>query len=132
MPNNNMPEKTKIALLECIAKYEHAAQIGELPNLGPDDCALCRLFNHGIRDLTIDPPFCTGCPVREATGRPFCEDTPYEAVLNATESEIAAACADEAEFLKSLLPQRSNNHVDRADFCPTTDWRDTIITPINQ
>jgi len=105
MPINNMPEKTKIALLECIAKYEHAAQIGELPDLGPRNCALCQLFNRSLRGcVDVEQAICEGCPVQEATGQSFCINTPYGAVENATGSEIAVACAAEAEFLKSLLP----------------------------
>lgn len=106
MPNNNnMSEETKNALLECIDKYEHAARIGELPDLGPHNCALCQLFNLSLRGYEgVEQAICEGCPVQEATGQPFCINTPYRAVELATGSEIAVACAAEAEFLKSLLP----------------------------
>ena len=100
--SKNISAEALEALLACIDKYEAAAQREELPSLGPAHCQLCLLFHPNY--VMWYGLLCYGCPVREATEQPFCINTPYGAVERATGSEIAIACAAEAEFLKSLLP----------------------------
>lgn len=41
---------------------------------GADDCPLCHLFNGRINDRSYN---CNGCPIREDTGKDFCDNTPY-------------------------------------------------------
>lgn len=73
----------------------------------PENCALCQLFFYG------HPNRCIGCPIRGRTGRPLCEDTPYEDAVNArndwkngyaSQEDFQAAAQAEVDFLKSLLP----------------------------
>jgi hypothetical protein len=73
---------------------------------GSAHCALCQHFNrHQI---------CTGCPVFERTGHPGCVDTPYFRAncawacwfsdMPSSVKAWRAACQEEIDFLKSLLP----------------------------
>ena len=86
--------------------------------MGSGSCALCRLF-HAIYN-------CRRCPVKERTGEPYCNNTPYAAALDAKDSwmygddevtwqeghefivmwrlreEFKNAARDEIRFLESL------------------------------
>ena len=50
------------------------AQARELPNTGPDECYYC---------LTYIDRLCNGCPIKNATGKHLCRDTPYIEVVEA-------------------------------------------------
>ena len=78
------------------------------------DCPLCRLFHDRSTGRG-----CVGCPVSAWTGRPICEDTPYERAYRLqiqwskgadVGPEARASALDEMEFLQSLLPKESNPH----------------------
>lgn len=98
---------TQEALKQSIAHWERnvAAQTIDDIKMGMDYCALCELYYRHD---------CKGCPVRAATGRPYCVGSPYESVYEAawaledkdpTEQRWAtyrAAAQAELDFLKSL------------------------------
>lgn len=80
-------------------------------NIGPDDCALCQLFN--IHDDMDEDQNCIGCPVRDVTGKRYCYGSPYLRVYNAKTSwwegkseieDFVAAAKEERDFLISLRP----------------------------
>ena len=101
-----MNNEALTALKESIAHWERNAT-GKFDGMGPEHCNLCQLF---IGDR------CEGCPVFESTERPFCIDTPYEAldvlfdeiefsIGSETSPDFKALAQDELAFLKSLLPE---------------------------
>lgn len=88
--------KSLAALKGSIKKWEKIVA-GTGIDKGSDNCPLCMMF--------IEQE-CKGCPVRHATGKIYCENTPY----------IDYCCSDgdgtleakaEVKFLKSLLPNGS-------------------------
>ena len=103
-----MDAETLTALEESIAHWERIRD-GKEAELGTANCALCQTF-YDVR--------CIGCPVREASRRSSCDDTPYvhwdtlmrrkykycERRIAETPDEVAAAQA-ELDFLRSLLPK---------------------------
>jgi hypothetical protein len=96
-----MNGKTLKALRGSIEKWEKiVAGTGE--ELGASNCPLCHEFlDHRDRDEQA----CRGCPVREASGSPGCENTPYETYTGATDdAERLVAAKGELEFLRGLLP----------------------------
>lgn len=100
-----MNAATLDALRASIAHWERLAGGARNETIGPQGCALCRLFYYER---------CDGCPVREATRRTLCCASPYEMAEdcffrrdNSAEAWarwIAAAKA-ELDFLKNLLPK---------------------------
>ena len=58
---------------ERVVKYvtDHPDMPGVMAEGGARDCTLCDLFN-------IDGASCEGCPIKEFTGQPGCQDTPYD------------------------------------------------------
>lgn len=98
-----MDERTLRALNESIAHWQRYAdgfgkEEGE-PLVG--NCSLCRLFYHHN---------CSGCPIRETTGRINCRGTVYGDAFDAYHEHgpTSPQFIDKAnimfEFLKSLLP----------------------------
>lgn len=90
-----MNEETKNALEGSIAKWK-AIEEGHGEDHGLENCPLCKLFHTG--------EVCDGCPVKEETGKDFCEGTPYEdwhSIIADTPALKALARA-EREFLESL------------------------------
>jgi hypothetical protein len=69
--------------------------------LGSSECPLCIIF--------IDED-CRGCPVKQKTGKPLCNGTPYIEVATAhssrNTSEFRVHAKREFEFLKSLRDER--------------------------
>lgn len=90
-----MDPKTLEALHGSIAKWE-AIVAGTGKDHGCENCPLCILF---------DEPDCGDCPVKQRTGRPFCEGSPY-AVYGAygTAGKTKENAQAELDFLRSLLP----------------------------
>lgn len=91
---------------------------------------LCALF-YGTVDAAGQG--CTGCPVRESSGKPYCAGSPYVVWNNllgqhlsddtpATLSNFPLDVVDEArdaareelDFLRSLLPKDDPDHPDNA------------------
>ena len=110
-----MDDRTLTALKESIAHWERnvAAETISEASIGPDECALCHLFNN--TDIPVDKD-CIGCPVRDKTKRRYCERSPY---LRANDSFRAwerspdcpraqatwhQAAQRELDFLIGLLP----------------------------
>ena len=98
-----MTPATLAALRGSIEKWE-AIVAGTGVDRGSENCPLCKMF--------FKAEECTGCPVMQKTGRPFCRGTPYDTFSRhadflrgkiSREQQLAAA-RDELEFLKSLLP----------------------------
>lgn len=106
-----MDAKTLEALKGSIAKWE-AIVAGTGEDRGADNCHLCAIFRPN-RHLVFTPNQepCLRCPVREASGEPYCRNTPYEA-WDAVDSEdgradtpeAKAAAQAELDFIRSLLP----------------------------
>jgi hypothetical protein len=109
-----MDDRTLAALDASILHWEQnaAAKKPGDASCGPDDCALCDVFNDGSFET------CRGCPVFERTGEALCADTPYVKAHNAYKNwvwasrdeesqrgdEFRVAAREEAEFLRSLRP----------------------------
>ena len=100
-----MNTKTLDALKASIVHWQEnlaKAKAGERFELGPSECALCRLFFF-VGD-------CDGCPVKDKTGYGGCVGTPYHKVRSVllyrrqSGDDLAEATKDEVEFLQSLLP----------------------------
>lgn len=100
-----MDDATRKALQLSIYKWERIAD-GSGIDQGTKNCALCKKFydNH-----------CRGCPVRENTGKKFCDDTPYckwarlkieadDFKWNATTKAQFKAAEEMAAYLRSLIP----------------------------
>lgn len=101
-----MNARTLKALRASIAHWRRmtVGRPREYETIGPDDCALCKLFHEKFG--------CMGCPVREHTGEKNCRSTPYVRAeyifdLHGLSSYLfRKAAQDELDFLKSLLPKR--------------------------
>lgn len=110
-----MDDRTLTALKESIAHWTAnvAAETWKEASTGAFDCALCKIFNNGP---ILERKECIGCPVRQKTGRRYCERTPYyraDASLNVwsnnPDSQSAKAtwrlaAQRELDFLIGLLP----------------------------
>jgi len=98
-----MKKETLEALKGSIEKWEEIVA-GTGTDQGISNCPLCKLFVH-------QDDACFGCPVRERTNKPSCEDTPYVIWCKVHPSFEAktpyqkAIAQAEVEFLKSLLPK---------------------------
>jgi hypothetical protein len=105
-----MNARTLKALRGSIKKWE-AIVAGTGEDKGADSCPLCNEF------IATQQGFCAGCPVRSATGKPGCLDTPYMSWYEAHgeknrligskrihDDDTAIAAVLELEFLRSLLP----------------------------
>ncbi len=105
-----MDAATLEALEGSIAKWRAVAD-GTGVDDGTENCPLCvRFYGKG--------KLCAGCPVREKTGEPYCDDTPYEVwdgmqyALDrdfsdsyvADTPELKAIALKEVAFLEALRP----------------------------
>lgn len=108
-----MTRETHQALQGSITKWEGITD-GTEADRGTENCPLCALFYFSKG--------CDGCPVKQKTGRSFCDGSPYEDWSNLTASnfrferengaykafaataEARAMARRELEFLQSLLP----------------------------
>lgn len=100
------PMKTEVALELSIEHWKENER-AETPydvDMSVGGCALCCLFFDG---------FCEGCPVKNATGKPLCRDTPYRRAHEAHQAWInfnhrnnkdtaIKVFKEEREFLESL------------------------------
>ena len=103
-----MDAETLAALKGSIETWERRAK-GDYISAGITNCPLCMIFHPLCRKEDINgAKRCSGCPVMEKTGKPYCKGTPYEYYMNIayddTEAKMAAAKL-EVEFLKSLVPE---------------------------
>lgn len=107
-----MPAKTLELLKESIAHWTRLATgTAKFPETtGPNYCSLCKTFRYP-RDHSFDD--CNDCPVKLATGKAYCINTPYEAIcdyLSASPAksekniEFQRLAQIELDFLISLLP----------------------------
>jgi len=112
-----MEPKTLQALQESIKHWERVVADPLHEETGVHHCALCKLFYPNNQESPMeaflnDP--CKGCPIKEKTGAPFCEGTPYDRVahlgLHEKEGtdEYKEAAQEELDFLRSLLPVEVN------------------------
>ncbi|MDH1268948.1 hypothetical protein N5C81_15085 [Rhizobium pusense] len=108
-----MEQITREALEASIKHWQEITEVTAYNqvHIGPEDCALCQLFN--IHDDDNEDQNCIGCPVRDATGKRYCGDSPYLRANNAKISwwegkskleDFIAAAKDELDFLISLRP----------------------------
>ena len=116
-----MSRKTLAALEGSIKKWERIVE-GIDADAGTENCPLCALFHPDSASTEEFRRFykhsCRGCPVQQATGEPFCINTPYQdwqrAVrprgytfpFYAKDNESVMCAVLELEFLKSLLPRK--------------------------
>jgi hypothetical protein len=96
-----MKQETLTALKMSIEHWEDIVKDPENTPSGRGTCALCQEFNpYEVGFNPLVPP-CEGCPVKEKTGKSYCNNTPYsEFQMNRTSAEAQK----ELDFLKSLLP----------------------------
>lgn len=96
---------TEKALKKSIVKWQ---KIHDKIKAGKDydwpdrlNCPLCRLFNDEQGAGYSEIRCCNGCPIRIATGRRFCNETPYANFAG----DLASAknAAREVKFLQKLL-----------------------------
>lgn len=114
-----MDAKTAEALEGSIKKWEAIVE-GTGADQGPHNCPLCQMFFNNVD--------CEGCPVREATGKPVCNDTPYTLFSKPRKHDATCeynvhcqpcTCAygkehaqAEVDFLKSLRDDPTDDHED--------------------
>ena len=103
-----MKLETLEALRGSISKWQRIAA-GQGVDRGPLDCPLCHLFNPPLSDADATPRKCDGCPVKQATGRSYCQGSPYWIFWEADEPGVSleylrGLAAAERDFLISLLP----------------------------
>lgn len=111
-----MDEKTREALEGSISKWQ-AIVDGTGVDDGTANCPLCQMFYEEVdeEDGDWEDIHCHGCPVREKTGKPDCDGTPFyewRATVPYTQNypyraiteEQKSAAKEELEFLKSLRP----------------------------
>lgn len=102
-----MNQATLTALRGSIRKWEKIVD-GSGADKGSKNCPLCQLYNTGSSE-------CEGCPVRDATGLPFCIGSPYVEnwalpsrgswpPVYANTPALKVAARKELKFLQSLLP----------------------------
>lgn len=98
-----MNKRTLKALEGSIEKWRQIAyENGK--DYGTENCPLCKMFFiNGSRD-------CTGCPVRDKTGRMLCHGSPYEAWAYSHKKHIPSVkkqlAVAELKFLRSLRPSK--------------------------
>jgi hypothetical protein len=98
-----MNAKTLRALKESIFHWKNNETVSyEQAEIGPEYCALCRMF-------LGDGNACRGCPVFEYTGETGCHGTPYDDIemiddTHDAEDRWPILATREREFLESLLP----------------------------
>jgi hypothetical protein len=105
-----MDGKTLEALKASIEHWRRLENDGLLDaQVGPEFCALCRIFHpfYAVVEAGQDP--CKGCPVAESdSGGIGCIGTPYSDAASALEENedeaFRIAARAEREFLESLLP----------------------------
>ena len=73
-----------------------------------ESCALCSMFHIQFTDE------CTTCPVKERTGEPFCNETPWRDVERCLDygyrsKQFLAAALFQLIFLRSLLPEHCHS-----------------------
>ena len=105
-----MDERTLIALKASIAKWENHLLSKDRPMFGRSDCLLCDLFHWNSNGDVEEEDCCKGCPVMDETGRKFCNDSPYSAVVDAVKhfesgKKLKLAIKRQLDFLRSLLPE---------------------------
>lgn len=123
-----MDNRTLTALRGSIQKWNDILA-GTGHDKGCDNCPLCKEFaDKTDGESDEDGIECAGCPVRERTGKPGCENSPYTKWARVTfyqdldddrcvrlpldgkiEDAIAAA-REERDFLVSLLPEEERAH----------------------
>ena len=98
-------QQTVEALDDSISHWERIESGTTMPGEGifSFSCPLCELFMHD--HATIQS--CLGCPVRQKTGKPTCQDTPWFDVYMAycdvhSLEKIRPAAKIELEFLREL------------------------------
>lgn len=107
--------KETLAALDASIKHweENVALPMAETSVAAEKCALCELFFQRGMDDT-----CQGCPIFEASGSTYCEDTPYHEAAewrylwrhdpranNATrEKRFREAALAELSFLKAIRP----------------------------
>lgn len=114
-----MKTKTLEALKASIIKWEKNVEFKKVDDIvtGVQDCPLCALYNNHHIDCKYKPEKnCSGCPVKQASGQKYCQDTPYYSVVKTISDYedgdlgdealpiIKGYCEEEVKFLKSLLP----------------------------
>lgn len=100
-----MDERTLTALKGSIEKWD-AIVAGTGRDYGTHNCPLCAAFYQPSNPEDDD---CTGCPVREATGRSWCDGSPYDNYRSCKSCwGRQRAAKKELEFLRSLLPAESD------------------------
>lgn len=106
-----MPKKTLTALKQSIAHWERHAngKARKKEEIYAQDCALCKIFYKRIDDQKI---CCAGCPVRQKTGKPICQGSPWmdaranwRLTMGEQSPAFHAAAMKMVNFLKSLLPK---------------------------
>jgi hypothetical protein len=92
---------TAAALEGSIRKWKNIVA-GTETDRGPLNCPLCHKFHKTSGPISA---CCAGCPVRIATGYPFCEQSPYTDYVRAAhrgQPNTLELAQKELDFLKGL------------------------------
>lgn len=107
-----MTPEVRAALEASIEKWERNASAAHWADvkLQAADCPLCQLFHPEFTAFMNGE--CSGCPVKDETGEPFCRSTPYGEASRlkigwhggkTTAEQFHKAAQAEVDFLRSLL-----------------------------
>jgi len=98
-----MTPQALAALKESIEHWKRVVASPLTEKLGPENCALCKLFLLNKNGFLHS---CRGCPIYASTGQQFCNGTPYDtyAVVDMRDPESVIFAQRELDFLISLLP----------------------------
>jgi hypothetical protein len=79
-------------------------------SIGISHCACCLKFYHDEKG------YCFSCPIKQATGKAYCQDTPWDEIKKLMDSinmdnfikteEFIKLAKKELKFLQSLLPKK--------------------------
>jgi hypothetical protein len=94
-----MTKNTIAAIKGSILHWERILLGREDEIMGPQSCPLCQTFRHRVDGLMT----CGRCPVKMATGRSFCEGTPYYKVVLPLDETTVVEAWKELGFLRRLL-----------------------------
>lgn len=104
-----MKPETLEALRASIAHWESNANAKDWSEFSyaPEDCALCARFTCGVCERDDGEL----CPIRKASGRRSCYNTPYSDIdMDKDFESQLPAIRDELDFLRGILAEAEGSH----------------------
>lgn len=106
-----MTPQALVALKESIEHWKRVVASPLTEKIGPEECALCKLFLLNKNGLLHS---CRGCPIYASTGQQFCNGTPYDTCANymyIRNFHFLIHAQRELDFLISLLPPEESQPI---------------------